>query len=400
MSNRIVFALLTIIYLCPVHADNGISRSIKRWIGDTFGINTAEKYTGEKFHPTLANLNTIVLRPCLTEEVTCPAHCVSDLAHTIDQKALPSEAFLTIATTADQKEHHWQVYAGVDDIEQDEAVFVYSRGYAGAEKPEATTGKPKKRGLCEIPKHGGGIVVGAQWLKNEVIHGTCLTFDYPDTRNYFDFGLTNDQECLDLIYQNLKAKTENIVFFGNCRGSKALLNYLSKERPEHVKALVLEAPFMDLERFTTEIGRSYGKIVPFSNKIAKKIITRWYPKYKAEDDITFDDIKQIPQHIPIFIAHLKGDSLVSDAMIKQMVKVLRDSGHTVSLLVIDDKTKSHSRLYQTKPFAQATNAFFAKHGLPHDPKLASEGRILLNRAQANARDIDKWQRGFIHVCKA
>jgi hypothetical protein len=225
-------------------------------------------------------------------------------------------------------------------------------------------------------------------------------FDYPDTRSYFDFGLTNDQECLECIYNGINAKTDNIIFFGNCRGSKALLTYLSRSRPEHVKAVILDAPFLDLDQFVKEIGKNYGAHLPFSKKIAKKIITDWHPTYLKRKDLAMDELKKIPVHIPIFIGHLLGDSLVSDQMIKDMVKILQDSGHTVYLLVIDDKTKSHSRLYQTKPFQQAVNAFLKQYDLPHDETLAAEGAAMLSHAYYTAAHGHLWKKGFLHVFKA
>ena len=85
---------------------------------------------------------------------------------------------------------------------------------------------------------------------------------------------------------------------------------------------------------------------------------------------------------------------------QNMVKTLRDSGHTVYLLVVDDKTKSHSRLYQTKPFQQAANAFLKKHNLPHDVTLAQEGHAMLGHAKHTALNVDKWKSGFVHVFKA
>ena len=244
------------------------------------------------------------------------------------------------------------------------------------------------------------MVVGSQWIKGGIVHGKCVIFDYPDTRSYFDFGLHNDQICLELIHQELNITTEHIVFFGNCRGSKALLTYLSRSQPQQVSALILDAPFLDLDQFAKEIGRNYGRLLPFSNKIAKKIITKWYPNYNSKNDLKVNELKNIPQHIPILIGHLKGDSLVSDQMMQQMVKVLRDSGHIVYLLVIDDKTKSHSRLYQTKPFQQTANAFLKKYNLPHDETLADEGAVMLNHAYYTAEYIDKWKSGFAHVVKA
>lgn len=394
MLKQTLYLLLLVSTYTPY---NNAEFFIKKWLNNAFGIDINERLINKPFNPTLANLNTISLMPCdyAAPEVSLST---SELVSIINQNALKEDSYLMVPRDAEIL--YWQVSLGVDALQADEPVFVYSRGYAGAEKPEHSKSKPKQRGLCSIPKRGGGVVVGAQWLKNKVINGPCVIFDYPDTRSYFDFGLTNDQRSLECIYQAVSQKTDRIVFFGNCRGSKALLTYLSRSQPDKVAAVILDAPFLDLKQFTKEIEKNYAKRLPFADKIARKIITSWYPNYKAQFDLQINELKRIPQHIPIFIGHLKNDALVSNIMIQNMVKILRDSGHTVYLLVIDDKTKSHSRLYQTAPFTQAVNAFLKAYDLPHDKDLAEAGKDLLNQAHYNVEHIDTWKPGFVHIAKA
>lgn len=369
---------------------------IKKWLNNAFGIDINERLINKPFNPTLTNLNTITLIPCdyAAPEVSLST---SELVSIIDKNALQEGSYLMVPRDAEIL--YWKVSLGVDALKQQEPVFVYSRGYAGAEKPEQSKNKQKQRGLCSIPKRGGGVVVGAQWLKGKIINGPCVIFDYPDTRSYFDFGLTNDQRSLECIYQAISPKTDKVIFFGNCRGSKALLTYLSRSQPENVAAVILDAPFLDLKQFTKEIEKNYAKRLPFADKIARKIITTWYPHYKAQFDLHINELKHIPKHIPIFIGHLKDDCLVANTMIQNMVKTLRDSGHTVYLLVIDDKTKSHSRLYQTVPFQQTVNAFLKAYNLPHDDLLAQAGKELLQQSHYNAQHIGKERQGFAYIAK-
>lgn len=369
---------------------------IKKWLNNAFGIDINERLINKPFNPTVANLNTITLLP-YNDAIPKTALSTSELALAIDQNKFSEESYLMIPRDAEIL--NWQVSRGIQELPINEPVFVYSRGYAGADKPEQPKAKQKQRGLCSIPKRGGGVIVGAQWLKGKIINGPCVIFDYPDTRSYFDFGLTNDQRSLECIYQAVSTKTDKIIFFGNCRGSKALLTYLSRSQPHNVAAVILDAPFLDLNQFTKEIERNYAKRFPFANKIARKIITTWYPNYKSQFDLKIDELKHIPTHIPIFIGHLKDDSLISNKMIQNMAKILRDSGHIVYLLVIDDKTKSHSRLYQTEPFAQAVNAFLKTYHLPHDQHLADKGKNFLQQAYYNVQHIDTWKTGFLHIIK-
>lgn len=401
---KTLLCLALLLNISVIKPETSLKRHCKKWLKEwfdaSFGIDINEKLIEKQFTPTITNLNTITL--VQENEIPQEAHLfsVSELAYAIDQNLIPEQTYLNLPYSNKDELSHWHVRTGLETIQENEPVFVYSRGYAGAKRPAEPAKKEKQRGLCSIPKRGGGIVVGSQWLKGGIINGTCVMFDYPDTRDYFDFGLTNDQQCLDCIYDAINAKTDTIVFFGNCRGSKALLTYLSRSRPEHVKAVILDAPFLDLDQFVKEIGKNYGAHLPFSKKIAKKIITDWHPTYLKRKDLAMDELANIPVHIPIFIGHLLGDSLVSDQMIDGMVKTLQDSGHTVYLLVIDDKTKSHSRLYQTKPFQQAVNAFLKQYDLPHDEQLAQEGAAMLSHAYYTAAHGHLWKKGFLHVFKA
>ncbi len=404
MSKQTLFCLTLLLNITCAKPEASLKKHGKKWFKEwfdaSFGIDINEQLIEKQFSPTITNLNTITLSKEQTVSQDAHLYSVSELAYAIDQNLIAENAYLTMPSNNSDELSHWHVKSGLDIIEENEPIFVYSRGYAGAKRPAEPAKKERQRGLCSIPKRGGGIVVGSQWLKGGIINGTCVMFDYPDTRNYFDFGLTNDQECLECIYDAVRAKTDNIILFGNCRGSKALLTYLSRSRPEDVKAVILDAPFMDLDQFTKEIGKNYGAHLPFSKKITKKIITEWHPTYLQRKDLAMDELKNIPTHIPIFIGHLLEDSLVSDQMIRDMVKILQDSGHIVYLLVIDDKTKSHSRLYQTKPFQQAVNAFLKQYDLPHDARLATEGAAMLGHAYYTAAHGHLWKKGFIHVFKA
>ncbi|MEX0849370.1 MAG: hypothetical protein WD055_04015 [Candidatus Dependentiae bacterium] len=400
-NKRVASFLFLLLSSYPyTQTENVFGRTFKNWISSRFGIDANEPLVHRAFNPTIENLNTITLIPT---EYDQNGLSVAELAQQIDTGNDANNPLYLTLQTNDTVSKTWRVHFGLDVTNKEDTVFVYSRGYAGAERPEKPrrNGKEKKkRGLCAIPKRGGGVVVGSQWLKNSIINGQCVMFDYPDTRSYFDFGLKNDQNCLDTMYNALVQRTENIVFFGNCRGSKALLNFLSRSQPEHVRAVVLDAPFLDLVQFTQEIGKTYAKRIPFSKDIAYKIITYWHPSYHESDDLSLNDLKQIPTQTPIFIGHLYHDALVSDELIKQMVTTLRDSGHAVYLLVIDDHTKSHSRLYQTEPFVKAVNAFFKKYNLPHDAILAHEGRFLLANATYNTKNIDNWSKDrFPYVYK-
>jgi hypothetical protein len=358
---------------------------LKHVVARTFGIDATDSPFGQPFEPSLKGLNTLTIHPCdqLPEQMLT----VAEVAYHIHADTLPDVAHLNIKITEPLAYECWQLEPGIQA--RGETTFVVVRGYAGAAEP-ARPGGPEKRGLCAVPRNGGGIVTAYQWLKHGVIHDTTIIFDYPDTRAYFDFGLKNDQTCLDFLHEQIGNAGTKPVYLANCRGSKSVLNFLAKSHPKNVAAVVLDAPFMDLTAFTDAIGNSYGRLMPFSNRIARNVITNWHASYNPDDEITMADLRTIPTEIPIFIAHLKNDCLVPDDLIRTMIKELADSGHIVYLLVIDDPSKNHSRLYQTEPFKWAVNAFFKRYNIPHNAELAHKGRFLLNYAAYNIKHPDNW----------
>jgi hypothetical protein len=379
-----IFTFIALIVLIG-YSPRIMSGILKKVASRTFGIDATEDHLNTPFVPSIKGLNTMTMHPCSDEPEQMLS--VAEVAYHIHADTLPEIAHLSIKTTEPRAYTCWQLEPGIRA--RGKTTFVVVRGYAGAAEP-AKPGSPENKGMCAVPRNGGGVVTAYQWFKHGVIHDTAIAWDYPDTRFSFDFGGENDRMCLDYLHEQLCDAGTQPVFLANCRGSKSVLNFLAKSRPHNVAAVVLDAPFMDLENFTDAIGKSYGRFIPFSNRIAYNVITGWHSSYNPANDIAMADLRNIPQEIPIFIAHLKNDCLVADDMIRAMVKELADSGHTVYLLVIDDPTKSHSRLYQTEPFKLAVNAFFKRYNIPHNEELAHKGRFLLNYAAYNVKRPDNW----------
>ena len=105
--------------------------------------------------------------------------------------------------------------------------------------------------------------------------------------------------------------------------------------------------------------------------------------YNADNDIDIEELSKIPTDIPLFIGHLHNDQQMENQTIKRAVDILRDSGHTVYLLVIDNPAVNHARIGTTQPFIRTINAFYKAHDLPHDAQLADEGKDLLEHALEN-----------------
>lgn len=341
------------------------------------------------FEPTVENLNSLTLTPRVNTEL--PSNNCSKLAQRIYQQDIPSASALTI----NGNNICWGAYKGISLSPDENTVFLYSRGIAQNIAPQLDTNERYVRKPLKLfsgtPRHGGGMLTAYSWIKHKVINGPVITFDYPDDRNLFDFALSNDSKCLEHLYQELCKQSKEVVLMGNCRGAKALLNFASTHQNlDNVKALFLESPIFSLEEFTNAVAKNYTSWFPFTKSVLPRLFKWCLPNYNPKHEISFDLVKNIPADVPIFIAHLQGDSLCNDDAMRKLISSLKESGHTVYCLVVDCPTLRHARLSRLSVFQKASNAFFKKYGLPHNETLAQEGELYLHCASLSAQDPKNW----------
>jgi|GEM_PF-3345510 hypothetical protein len=223
------------------------------------------------------------------------------------------------------------------------------------------------------------------WIKNGIINSPLVTFDYYYGRDYFDFGQGINIQCLEFIYKQLIKDNQKapVVIAATCIGAKITLEFLARNCVPEVKALILESPFIDSKRLIHNLEHHYGQWLP----VDMKSIVKWYFKdVKNPLHLPHADLRTLKPNLPIFIAHLDNDAYYSNADMQRLIEQIQESGNRqIYLLVIKDPTIKHSHLSTKKVFAQATSAFLEAYGLPHNKKLAQEGRSLLNIAKQNAR---------------
>ena len=280
-----------------------------------------------------------------------------------------------------------KVYKGVVPLPDVHFITVVSNGY----------GSTLKRWWRGIPSQKAPIVSAYNDYKHDTISSPCVVSDYLKDRAHFTFGQDIETNSLELIYNTTHQRNLNahIIVMGNCLGARAAL-YCAAKNPPSLAALVVQSPFISLSQLATDLSKSYVSWFPGSQPILNWLFPTWFYKYKPEDDNLLQAVPLLAKELPIFIAHLFNDTHVNNQSMFELVKTIRDSGHHhLYFFTLNSPTKKvvHGRLQETKPYAQALNAFYEKHNLPYDPALAKQGKQLLQDAYHNAHtaSVNDWK---------
>ncbi len=290
----------------------------------------------------------------------------------------------------------YAVHKGIKLAEKENFVTVFSRGFARESSPASKASQDKfsyqtiikylipSFNMRGLQRKGGGFVSASAALRNNLIHTSCVTFDYPDTRSFIDFAQHNDLKCLNTVMQQISDKYK-IISMGVSRGATASLKYeLSGAKKSAV--LILESPFASIQNVMNQLTKNCFYCFPGMHTLVQLSFKLLFPRYKTDYDNLFDLLPQINPHIPILITHLENDLYISDKAMFTMINTLSKYNQHIYLLVLTDETNKaiHGRLSSIEPYQWVVNAFLEKNGMPHDEKLAIKGKELLERAQANA----------------
>lgn len=280
-----------------------------------------------------------------------------------------------------------EVEKGISAQPEHETLFLFSRGYAA--RGSLMPGTPLANKYRDVVNIGGGLMSAHIAIKDHLVtNAPCYSFDYPDTVRYLNLAQTKDLECLKTVWGEIARKNPHakIVGIGDCRGSKALLEFAT-EKPKNLKALVLLAPFVSVEELAHHIAHNYLPF-PYSDKILHLLMKYGLPSVDSAQDDLAERLPLINKKLPIFIAHRTGDAVISYKDIQLLTNVLQKSGNQdVYLLEIKDDSASHSNLSHIPELQQALNAFYAQYSLPHNKTLAQEGKELLKEAKTAAQSI-------------
>lgn len=332
--------------------------------------------TPGQFQPTVENINLVLMSPChKAKDAILP---VSYLIANLTKGILAQQVIIRVKKQNNPEP--WSVSRSLSN--QENTLFMYSRGNSDHVAPGIDT-LICATGTMRI---GGGILESYRYVRENIINGPCITFDYFDSFGTLSFGQDTEKNTLKIAYQETVSKNPQaqIVYMGLCRGARLGLD-LAADNSKNLAALILESPLVSFREATYHIGQKFLPGLPGNRSIMFNFFRYWFPSYDPAKDDIMHKIKQIPSTIPILIGHLKGDIVISDDILYQVLRELQGRDN-IYLFVLQDRTGRlfHGKLSITRQYQQVCNAFLAAYNKPHNTLLAQEGKQLLQTARANA----------------
>ncbi|HRN78388.1 MAG TPA: hypothetical protein PLU71_04055 [Candidatus Dependentiae bacterium] len=337
------------------------------------GIYTLFKpRTPEPFIPSKDNLNVYTFGPAQSIDHTHDIQTsigINDLVDTIVQNKKSEHVQLVVTDDQQKPQKIVSVDRGIKPYPDHKVIFISSRGYAKRNVPLTDD-------YLELIKNGGCAIAAHAFIKDNIIHDApCITFDYPDTRDYFNFGQDLDVACLKTVWNEVTKlhPHADLVGIGDCRGGKALLEFAT-EQPKNLKALVLLSPFVSTKDMTNQLAKSYLNWLPKSDILLYNFFDRYFPSFNTARDNLLDKAHLISPTLPIFIGYRKNDRLASLQSMYDLMSILRSHGNQyVHFVAVSDDHATHSRITPIAKLQCSVNAFLAIYGLPHSPELAQAG---------------------------
>ena len=370
MKTKIVLFLVVCYWHSTIHT-GGIKLA---FFGATIGATSLyflyQKFrVPGKFEPTVANLNTVTLRPVSysPKETTD----LRTLVKKVKTKKLPAISHTII------KEQLYAVHNGVATNSQDDYVFVFVRGYAKKDGPSIHAQKQ----FYDLLKTGGGMQSAYIQYHDGIVPfpHPVISFDLPDDQKNFAFGQEKEIKSLQCIYDEIvrQNNTAGIVLIGDCRGGKVVLDWLT-QKPDHIKALVLMCPFISGKELSDTLAHNHlAQWPPFSylsQGQCQKFLYSWffqnyYPSYKPENDDLYERLGNIDAKLPILIAHRDKDQLVRQEVIDKIAAILHTNHQPLTIYRTHDTSAAHSKLTHLPDVQKEIHQFYHTHGLPYNQQI-------------------------------
>lgn len=278
-------------------------------------------------------------------------------------------------------------------------------------KPALMSFEPCKENMCAdvnyyLFAHGlAETHKQALWYTNgftqypSIIDGFLFTYDYPDATNYFwrvnwmytSLGQNNEVLCFKNNYEQAvdtlakkDKSSQKLILFGVSRGAATVLNFVGRYQPEHVKALILEAPFDSTRSLSNNILSYVGlDKYSFAQTIGHYGISGIFWQHSVNGQHTQNYLCDINKELPILLICTKKDRVVPWQSTYNIYKILRQNGHhSVHIFIAEDG--GHTRIIHGsdgKNYQCITHAFYKKYGCSYDETLAQQGEVLLQNSQ-------------------
>ena len=257
-------------------------------------------------------------------------------------------------------------------------------------------------GIADTNKQVLGYTQSDNKTKPYIITNPFVSFDYPDAsssmfrinRTQTSFAQENEIQRLSQVFFSPVMRNKNAVLVGVSRGASVLVNFMGIYNASNVAALILESPFDCVESIVLALTHEKRlSWIPGIKKNGLSIMSFIFCKYNPKGIRPIDLAAHIKQDLPILIICSGTDILVPVWSSINIYKILRESGHYNTYLLILPEGVHAKLINDTKYgslYQKVTHAFYKKFQLPHDPALAQQGIPYLANCQPDSGSLESW----------
>jgi pimeloyl-ACP methyl ester carboxylesterase len=197
--------------------------------------------------------------------------------------------------------------------------------------------------LLYLHSHGGNRLEGLTLLRQAAsLKMNLCCFDFAGSGHsegkYTTLGLRESEDCRVVVETLMRTLGQRkFVLWGRSMGAVAAILYAAGKQP-HIKSLVLDSPFSDVEQMVRDAGNSYISLGEYLALFLFSMVKNDIKKHIGQDLSTFQPIKfcQLCEAPCVFIVG-KSDPLVPPERVQQMLEAYK--GQPKDLMVIEG---SHS----------------------------------------------------------
>lgn len=263
-------------------------------------------------------------------------------------------------------------------------VYLFSHGLAGSRNQAYLYTKTSQK--------DGELIVHDRYILDEPL----VTFDYPDSTDRFwkvrrsltTLGQESEIAELERHYELIIERSENdephIVLFGISRGASAAVSFLGTAERPAICAAIVESPFdcfETVQRFLAK--RIFIHWIPGIQAICRGITKMVFPKYTPTGLHPINAVTNIRKDLPILFICSKQDELVPYQCTVNLYHALRQAGHEHAYILILNHGAHGQLLHKSigSSYQSVVHAFYKKYNMPHDEKLARNGKARLAKCQ-------------------
>ncbi len=211
--------------------------------------------------------------------------------------------------------------------------------------------------------HGvGGNACNAQYYQAYgALPADVYSFDFCDycdgkfDRTKTAMGQAADIAVLRAQCAQLNTAQTRLVLCGVSRGASTIINFVGKEKPKNIAALILESPFAHMDDVLNNFTGS--SILP-----TNFIMGRIYPAYNRQGEQPIDYIEAINKNIPIALICSKTDALVPyTSTMKLYDRLIAQGRKNVQILILPEG--AHANLCDGPEYQRFVKNFLKRYKL-------------------------------------